>query len=65
MFPEELKQNVLLGGKVSHFVQFWEKLTKDQEISEIMKGYKILLLRSVTSPEKKFSGYTPKKIRNF
>ena len=33
MFPEELKQNVPLGGGISHFVQSWEKLTKDQEIS--------------------------------
>ena len=31
MFPEELKQNVPLG-RISHFVQSWKKLTKDQEI---------------------------------
>ena len=31
MFPEELKQNAPLGGRISHFVQSWEKLTKDRE----------------------------------
>ena len=46
MFPEELKQNIPLGGRISHFVQSWEKLTKDQEILEIVKGYKIPLLRT-------------------
>ena len=46
MFPEELKQNVPLGGRISNFVQSWEKLTKDQGILEIAKGYKIPLLRT-------------------
>ena len=46
MFPEELKQNVPLGRRISHFVQSWEKFTKDQEIVEIVKGYKIPLLRT-------------------
>ena len=46
MFPEELKQNAPLGGRISHFVQSWEKLTKDQGILEIVKGYKIPLLRT-------------------
>ena len=45
MFLEELKQNVPLGGSISHFVQSWEKLTKDQEILKIVKGYNIPLLR--------------------
>ena len=31
MFPEQLKQNVSLGRRISHFVQSWKKLTKDQE----------------------------------
>ena len=47
MFPGELKQNVPLGRKTSHFVQSWEKLTKDQEILEIAKEYKIPLLRTL------------------
>ena len=38
MFPEELKQNIPLGGRISHLVQSQEKLTKDQEILEIVKG---------------------------
>ena len=38
MFPEELNQNVPLGGRISHFAQSWEKLTKDQEILEIVKA---------------------------
>ena len=47
MFPEELKQqDVPLGGRISRFIQSWEKLTKDQEILEIMKEYKIPLLRT-------------------
>ena len=46
MFPEELKENVPLGGRISHFVQFYEKLTQDHEILEIVKGYKIPLLRT-------------------
>ena len=45
-FPEELKQNVPLGVRISHFEQSWKKLTKDQEILEIVKGYKIPLLRT-------------------
>ena len=55
MFPEELKQNVPPGGRISHFVQSWEKLTKVEEILEIVKGYKIPLLRTPvkdTSPGK-------------
>ena len=46
MFPEELKQDDLLGGRISHFVHSWEKISKDQEILEIVKGYKISLLRT-------------------
>ena len=46
MFPEELKQNVPLGGRISYIVQSWEKITKDQEILEKVKGYKIPLLRT-------------------
>ena len=46
MFPEELKQNVTLGGMICHLVQSWEKLRKDQEILERVKGFKILLLRT-------------------
>ena len=60
MFPEELKQNVPLGGRISHFVQSWEKLTKDQEILEIVKGYKIPLLRTPVQ-EKNSSEYTSKR----
>ena len=64
MFPEELKQNVPLGGASSHFVQSWEKLTKDQEILEIVKGYKIPLLRPPVQ-EKIPLNTLLKKIRNF
>ena len=39
MFSEELKQNVSLRGRISHFVQSWEKLTKDQENWEIENRY--------------------------
>ena len=46
MFPEKLKPNVRLGGRISHFLQSWENLTKDQEILEIVKGYKIPLLKT-------------------
>ena len=47
MYPGELKQNVPLGGRISYFVLSWEKLTKDQEILEIVKGYKIPLLKTL------------------
>ena len=57
MFPEELKQNVPLGGKISHFEQSWEKLTKDQEILEIMKGYKIPLVRALLYIKQIQTGY--------
>ena len=40
MYPGELKQNVPLGGRISYFVLSWEKLTKDQEILEIVKDTK-------------------------
>ena len=46
MFPEKLKQNVLLGERICNFVQSWEKLTKYQEILEITKRCKIPLLRT-------------------
>ena len=46
MFPEELKQNVTRGGMICHLVQSWEKLTKDQEILERVKVFKIPLLRT-------------------
>ena len=46
IYPGELKQNVPLGGRISYFVLSWEKLTKDQEILEIVKGYKIPLLKT-------------------
>ena len=59
MFPEELKQNVHLGGRISHFVQSWEKLSKDHEILEIVKGYKIPLLR--TPVQEKIPLNTPLK----
>ena len=59
MFPEELKQNVPLGGRISHIVQSWEKITKDQEILEKVKGYKIPLLR--TPVQEKISLNTSKK----
>ena len=36
MFPEKLKRNIPLGGRISHFVQSSEKFTKDQEILEIV-----------------------------
>ena len=52
MFSEELKQNVPLGGRISHFVQSWEKHTKDQENLEIENRYKISLLR--TPAQEKF-----------
>ena len=57
MFPEELKQNVPLGGRISHFEQSWEKLTKDQEILEIMKGYKIPLVRALLYLKQIQTGY--------
>ena len=60
MFPVELKRNVSPGGKISHFVQSWEKLTKDQEFLEIVKGYKIPLLRTPVQ-EKNSSEYTSKR----
>ena len=60
MFPEELKKYIPLGGRISHFVQSWEKLTKDQEILEIVKGYKIPLLRTPVQ-EKNSSEYTSKR----
>ena len=59
MFPEELKQNVPLGGRISHFVQSWEKLSKDHEILEIVKGYEIPLLR--TPVQEKIPLNTPLK----
>ena len=52
MFSEELKQNVPLGGRIFHFVQSWEKHTKDQENLEIENRYKISLLR--TPAQEKF-----------
>ena len=44
--PREIKPNVPLGGRISHFLQSCENLTKDQEILEIVKGYKIPLLKT-------------------
>ena len=46
MFPRELKQNVPREERISYFFQSFEKLSKDQEILEIVKGYKIPLLRT-------------------
>ena len=46
MFPRELKQNVPREEIISYFFQSFEKLSKDQEILEIVKGYKIPLLRT-------------------
>ena len=46
MFPEELKQNVPLGGTTSHIFQSWEKLTKDQAVLEIVNRFKTPLLRT-------------------
>ena len=51
MFPEELKQDDPLGGRTSHFVQSWENITKDQVILEIVKGFKISLLRTPVQEE--------------
>ena len=51
IFPEESKQNVPPGGRISHFVQSWEKLTEDQEILKIVNGYKIPLLRTPVQEE--------------
>ena len=46
MFARELKQNVPREERISYFFQSFEKLSKDQEILEIVKGYKIPLLRT-------------------
>lgn len=51
MFPEELKQDDPLGGRISHFVQSWKNITKDQVILEIVKGFKISLLRTPVQEE--------------
>ena len=59
MFREELKQNVAIGGRISHFVESWEKLTNDKEMLEMVKRYKILLLR--TPVQEKIPVNTPLK----
>ena len=61
MFPEELKQNVPLGGRISHFVQSWEKLTKDQEILGHQFLGHVKDNAKDTSPGKNSSEYTPKR----
>ena len=33
--------NVLLAGRLSQFVKQWKKITRDQEVSSIVKGYQI------------------------
>ena len=40
LFKEEIP-NVLLAGRLSHFVKRWEKITRDQEFLSIVKGYQI------------------------
>ena len=40
LFTEEIS-NVPLAGRLSQFVKQWEKITLDQEILSIVKGYQI------------------------
>ena len=47
----------LYEERISHFVQPWEKLTKDQEILEIVQNS----LVKNTSPGKNISESTPKR----
>ena len=35
---------VPLAGRLKHFERMWEKLTRDQEILKILKGYTIPIL---------------------
>ena len=59
MSLEEVKQNVPPGGRISHFIQSSENLTKDQEILEMVNGNKIPLLR--TPVQEKIHLNTPLK----
>ena len=58
--PEEIIQNVPLGGRIYYSLQSCERLAKDQEISEIVKEYKIPLLS--TPAQKKEPLNTPLKL---
>ena len=43
--------NVPLAGRLAYFIAAWEKITQDQEILSIVKGYEILFV-SLPSQEK-------------
>ena len=40
--------NLPLTGRLKHFLEAWEIITKDPEILEIVKGFKISFLKSPT-----------------
>ena len=48
MFSARKVSNLPLAGRLTHFLEAWEILTKDLEISEIVKGFKILFLKNPT-----------------
>ena len=47
----ELIPNASLAGRLPYFTTAWEKVTQDQEILSIVKGYEIPFV-SLTSQEK-------------
>ena len=47
----ELIPNASLAGRLPYFITAWEKVTQDQEILSIVKGYEIAFV-SLTSQEK-------------
>ena len=47
LFFARIVPNLPLAGKLKHFFEAWEILTKDPEILEIVKGFKIPFLKNL------------------
>ena len=51
LFSARKVPNLPLAGRLKHFLEAWEILTKDPEILEIVKGSKIPFLKNPTQEE--------------
>ena len=48
LFSARIVTNLPLAGRLKHFLEAWEILTKDPEILEIVRGFKIPFLKNPT-----------------
>ena len=67
LFSARIVTNLPLAGRLKHFLEAWEILTKDPEILEIVRGFKIPFLKNPTQkrvPQRRHTWVRNKQIYN-